>query len=449
MRHRILSILLLFCTVSALSQSSTADSLLIAQAEFAPPPDSLFVVEKVAVIGNQKTKGYVLLREMELKAGDYITADALENDRSRIYNLGLFNRVDIGYVAAEPPHATLIVAVQERWYIYPFPIAGIKDRDWKKLYFGAGLIHQNFRGRNEKLYAALVLGYDPAVILSYRNPMIDEALNDFIEAGVAWRVVRNHSITALVDSREFDERHFSALLSIGRRFGVAHTIRASAGFSYVRVSDYRTGRTMSPSGEDSFPVLGLGYTYDTRDAADYALAGEFVRATITKSGVPGSSLDFVRYAGDFRRFVPLVSRLTLAGHVFGDLVAAGPTPSYNRTYFGYDQRIRGHFYEVYEGECQFGASSELRFALLPARYIKLGFIPVPEFSVWKFGVFLAAFADAGTVWFRGEPFALNRFLGGYGAGVHILLPYGFVLRMEYARNRRSSGELILDFTSAF
>lgn len=425
------------------------DTLALSQAEFSTPPDSVFVVDEILIVGNEKTKGYVLLREMTLKQGEYITADAIENDKKRIYNLGLFTRVEMGYIPTAPSRATLLILVSERWYIYPFPVAGIKDRDWKKFYFGAGIAHQNFRGRNEKLYALFTLGYDPTIMLSYRNPLIDEENEYFLGTSFAWRVIRNRSLQVVGTGNNFDERHFSIGLDFGKRYGLHHTAWVSPAYEIVRVSEYRPGRTVSSDGKDAFPLLSIGYVFDTRDLQEYAMAGSFVRTMITKYGFPGDAVDFVRYAVDVRRFVPITSRLTLAGRAFADIAAGGEIPPYSRRFLGYSERIRGHFSDVREGEHLLGTSVELRFMLVQPRYLVFDFVPIPEFAVWKFGIAGAIFGDAGTVWFRHEPLALNRFIRGYGAGIHFILPYGFVLRTDYARNADRKGEFIIDLSAAF
>lgn len=436
----------LFVVAAAQAQE---DTLGLSQAEFSPPPDSMFVVDEIVVVGNEKTKGYVLLREMTLKQGDYITAEAMENDKKRIYNLGLFTRVEMGYIPTMPPRANLLILVSERWYIYPFPIVGIKDRDWKKLYFGAGIMHQNFRGRNEKLYVVFTLGYDPTLIFSYRNPLIDEENDFFLSTSLAWRVVRNRSLLAVGTGSDFDERRIGIALDFGKRFGLHHTGWVSPAYEIVRVSEYRPGRTVSPDGKDAFPLLSIGHLYDTRDVQEYAMAGTFLRTTITKFGFPGGVIDFVRYAIDVRRFAPITRRFSLAGRAYADIAAGGEIPPYSRRFLGYVERVRGHFNDVREGEHLLGTSLEVRFMLLEPRYLVFDFVPVPEFAVWKFGVAAAAFGDAGTVWFRHEPLALNRFIRGYGVGIHFILPYGFVLRTDYARNAARRGEFIIDLSAAF
>jgi outer membrane protein assembly factor BamA len=126
--------------------------------------------------------------------------------------------------------------------------------------------------------------------------------------------------------------------------------------------------------------------------------------------------------------------------------SGGIVPTYGRTYFGYGERIRGFYNEVAEGEDLLLASAEIRFALLPARTILVPGLPIPEeFTIWRFGVSLALFADAGTTWLHGEPLSLHTLCSGAGAGVHFLLPYSVVARVEYARNSAHQGQWILGF----
>ncbi len=135
--------------------------------------DTLLTVRNVVIDGNVTTKNFVILREMKLKPGERITAEALEHDQKRIYSLQLFNKVEME-VKPEGSEAQLVVHVNERWYLFPFPIVGIRYRDFDKLYYGAGLVHSNFRGRNEKLFFSFALGFDRWVSLTYHNPRITE-----------------------------------------------------------------------------------------------------------------------------------------------------------------------------------------------------------------------------------------------------------------------------------
>jgi outer membrane protein assembly factor BamA len=127
------------------------------------------------------------------------------------------------------------------------------------------------------------------------------------------------------------------------------------------------------------------------------------------------------------------------------VVSGGTVPTYGHSYFGYGERIRGYFKDVFEGEDILGSTVELRYPLFGPNTYRIQSLPLPpEFSVWRFGISLAIFADAGTTWYRGEKLTFNSFHSGYGGGVHFLLPYGYVVRVEYAWNDYRQGEIVFD-----
>ena len=97
-------------------------------------PDSTYRVAQVIFAGNELTKGYIIEHEMALKHDSLITYQAVQYDINRIYSLRLFTKVDIQVVPDSADYATLVVTVSERWYLYPFPVLGIKDRDFSKIF---------------------------------------------------------------------------------------------------------------------------------------------------------------------------------------------------------------------------------------------------------------------------------------------------------------------------
>ncbi|MBP1690674.1 MAG: Surface antigen variable number repeat-containing protein [Bacteroidetes bacterium] len=133
---------------------------------------SLGFVDTVIIIGNASTKEYVILNEMSIRPGTSITLPLLEYDRARIYSLGLFTSVDLSLDTLSE-RRSLLVLVNERWHYFPVPVIGFRDGDPKKVYYGAGFMHNNFQGRNQKLYTSLVLGYNPSAQISFREPLIE------------------------------------------------------------------------------------------------------------------------------------------------------------------------------------------------------------------------------------------------------------------------------------
>ena len=411
------------------------------------PP--LGIIDTVMIGGNQKTKPYVILNEMTLKPGSVATYGAMDFDRSRIYNLGLFTRVDLFYDSLGSVRF-LYVDVRERWYLIPIPIFGFRDGDTKKPYFGAGFLNNNVGGRNQKLYVSAIFGFNPSLALAFQDPLIDHENRMYGAGQLSINRFRNQSVQESAITGDFDELHYNINLTLGKRFSLYEIAGINAGYQIVDISDYRPGRTVSSDGKDRFLYAKINYTYDSRDLAEYAMQGMYIDVFLLKSGFGESAVSTARFGADFRRYVPFLSDLSMAGHVFGSFVAGGDVPPYARVYFGYGERIRGFFNTVFEGENLFGSSVELRFSLLTPRSIQLLALPIPEeFAIWRFGISMTLFGDAGMAWFRGAGPALRSLATGYGGGIDFLLPYGYVVRAEYAINRDRIGQFILDLRGAF
>lgn len=441
------SFIFLLVVSPLIAQTDTTQSASIAAHPVQPV--SYGIVDTIIVLGNEKTKESVILREMTLKPGMEATPELVEFDRSRIYSIGLFTRVDISVVPFDGRNV-LIVDVNERWYIIPLPLFGFRDGDPKKPYYGAGILHNNFRGLNQKLFGSIVFGYNPSLVFQFSDPWIDREHDLFFSGSLSYFRVRNRSAVAIVNTSNFDELHYDINASLGKRFSLYNTAGINLGFQIVEVTEHRPGRTVNPNGSDKFIYGTLSFTHDSRDLRDYSTKGTFASVYVTKYGFGEAMLSFTRIGADVRRFTPLPLDFTLATRGFGSVVSGGMIPTYARSYFGYGERVRGFFKDVLEGENIAGASAELRWPLLKPRVIHFSAIDIPqEFAVWRFGISLELFADAGTTWFRGEKLSLSRIASGYGGGIVFLLPYDIVMRTEYARNKFRRGQFIFDLRSSF
>jgi outer membrane protein assembly factor BamA len=406
-------------------------------------------IDTVVISGNSSTREYVILNEMSLKPGLIPTHEAIQYDRARIYSLGLFTRVDI-LVDTLGSMQALRVIVNERWHYFPVPIVGFRDGDPSRAYYGLGFRHNNFRGRNQKLFGSAVFGYNPSAQLSFYEPLIDTERRLSFSTGASFSRVRNRSEIEATATGDFEELHYDLAAGLGKRLSLFESVSLSLAYQVVEISSYRPSRTVSTSGIDRFFTVGAGYSYDTRDLGEYASRGRYVGLSAYRYGLGTSEVSFTRLNADLRAYVPLGAAFTIAGRITGSIVAGDGVPSYAHAYFGYGERIRGYFKTVLEGEDLLGSSIELRYTLLPLRVFRMTgtFLP-DEFTVWQFGISLALFADAGTTWFRHEPLTMDGVLSGYGAGIRFLLPYGVVARTEYAINNQRRGEFILDFRSPF
>jgi outer membrane protein assembly factor BamA len=406
--------------------------------------DSAVIIRDIQIRGNVTTKEHVILREMSLKIGDTLTQQAKDLDRNNIYNLRLFNKVDITD-SVNQEQAIVIVTVSERWYFVPFPVLGMKYRDLSKLYYGAGMMHQNFRGRNEKLFALIYVGYDQLVMMNYQNPKITDDDDIFIGTALTLQKVHNLSVT----SEEYMNTNLFLRGTVGKRFGMYQTFSGTFGYELWQVSDPRIVRTSSSSGRDAFLAAALSYRYDTRDNNEYTTNGSLVSAGLSKNGFGESEVNITTANYDLRKFFGFNNGSALGMRTAGSFAWGGIIPSYRHVFFGYDDRIRGYFYKKIEAENKMSASMELRLPILLPRYIEIDWFGIPEFQKLRYGLYFGVFADAGKAWSRNQVVSEQPWYAGYGAGFQFLLPYGFTIRTEMAINNIGDTEYLVDFDTSF
>lgn len=412
------------------------------------PPFLLGPVDSVVVSGNRHTRPFVILNEMSIRAGIQFTPEMLEFDRNRIYSLGLFTSVDL-FLDTLGTRSILRILVNERWYVFPVPLFGFRDGDVTRAYYGAGLYHNNFQGRNQKLFGSVVFGADPSAQVSFSDPLIDHTNQIAFGAQLSFSRSRNRSEQEALLTGGFDEFHYEGSVSFGKRIDLYQYTGIAVGYNVAEVSSHRPTRTVSGDGIDRYLYASVSYFYDSRDLAEYPSKGNYAAAYATKYGMGTSDVDFARAGLDVRKYIPLPYSLTLVARLHGALMAGREIPTYAHLFLGYGDRVRGYFTTVFEGENLACSTVELRIPLLEPRVFRLtnSFLP-DEFSVWRFGAGLVLFADAGTTWFRHQRVTPESIASGYGAGLDFLLPYGIIIRTDYAWNNLGKGQFILDFRRA-
>jgi outer membrane protein assembly factor BamA len=419
-------------------------SLFIMPLQAQTASDSAIIIRDIQIRGNSTTNKHVILREMSLKIGDTLTQQAKDLDRNNIYNLRLFNKVDIEDSVYQN-QATVIVTVSERWYFIPFPVFGMKYRDLSKLYYGAGMMHENFRGRNEKLFTLLYFGYDQLFMINYQNPKVTD--DDDIFIGTALTLQKLHNLSS--NSEEYMNSNLFLRGTVGKRFGIYQTLSSTFGYELWQVSDPRLYSTSSSSGRDAFLTLSLSYRFDTRDNNEYTTDGTLISFSIAKNGFGESDVNIATANYDLRKFFGFNGGSTFGLRTAGSFAWGGVIPSYRHVFFGYDDRIRGYFYKKIEAENKISASIELRLPILLPRYLEVDWFRIPEFQKLRYGIYFGIFADAGKAWWRSQVLSEQPWYSGYGTGLQFLLPYGFTIRTEVAINNLGDIEYILDFDTSF
>jgi outer membrane protein assembly factor BamA len=420
-------------------------------------------LHEVKLQGNDKTKDFVLLRELTFQPGDSVATASLdsllEDNRKRIYNLRLFHYVNYSYTC-DNGQVRILYRVQERFYLYPIPILYFADRnfnawlekkDFNRIDYGISVTQKNFRGHNEEVRLRLQHGFNRRLELAYRMPYLGGSRNLGAEVSIA--NYRSHTISYNVtgnrqlfyveeESMPIQRTAFAAALIHRRNVQQQAALRISYQTEKVsdKVSELNPDYFKGPNERQYFRI-DLTKAVNKRNTFAYPLSGSYFEAGIgqtfflNKSGSDYTTarVKYVHYARISDKYYYTVGAEILTrladNYAFTDNVA-----------LGYRALVRG--YELYVvGGQHYGLFKQgLSRELVNVEGIHLKFIKNPKLNMLPLALYLNAFTDSGYTidrYFEKGNSLTNRLLLGGGIGLHIVTFYDIVLRTEYTVNRES------------
>lgn len=408
-------------------------------------------VDSIKLSGNETTKDFIILRELTFNVGDTVNPVIIEYNRERIYSLDIFTKVDV-IPALFHGKNIVYIKVEESWYIYPLPFVDIRERDWKKVSYGAYLVLKNFRGMNELLEGRVTLGYDPSFSASYFTPNLLRDKDISFQIDATYLKAKNKSaIAKYFYGSDFNQKFITAGIRLGKRIGFYNRFNLNLRYDYVETPFYLTRVNASDSRIDRYPSIGFDYSYDTRDLAQFAKQGIYVGASYYLKGLGIEGINYQVITVDFREYHHLIGDLTGKWRIASRLTAGKKVPYYDDSFIGYSERIRGHFFTLYEGNNYYIGSLQFDYPIIKDFNLNLDFIPIlpKELLSYRFAVYAELFGDAGGTKFRGQPFGIKNISSGYGTGLAFLvLPYAIV-RLEFALDEYHNTQWILDIGSSF
>lgn len=404
-------------------------------------------VDSIKIIGNNITKDYIILRELTFKVGDIVNGQTLNFNSERIFSLGIFNKVKLYFKQTEAPVSNiLIINVDESWYIYPIPFVRLRDKNINQASYGLYIQYKNFRGRNEEIKTKIELGYDPSYYIEYYNPLIIEKLNLSLLTNISVQKMLNKStIAEKLFGGEFSYNFKKIDFTIGKRLDNFNFAYLGLGFSYADIKDVGTNYILnSNSNINRTFKLGLGYSYDTRDLAQYPLSGIYAYTMFTKLGFGLWDVNYNVATFDYRQYQKLINNVYIKWrfnlrHTFGNKI-----PFYDLSYLGTDNYIRGYKNVVKEGNNYLLGSFELVHPIIKNWDFSVDVPLLPKkLTSARIELYFYIFGDTGTVFNNRDKVPINNFSSGYGLGFTLLvLPFNS-LRLEYAFNEYKRSELII------
>lgn len=445
-------------------------------------------LKDIIVKGARQTKVYIVLREIPFKKGDTLINsklhDALQLARQQVYNLTLFNEVQLVANVSDSNAISITVQLKERWYIFPVPQFQLVDRNfnvWAKTYhysfdrvnYGLKFVHYNLTGRKDPLRIYLLNGYSRNISFSYTAPYSNSSLTEgFTVAGgftqnreIAYGISRNNMVLFYpVDSTVKAKSDFvrnSWYISGGYiiRKGLFKRHVFSGGYVYLKVADSVISAKYNPNYfKDLVTARGYAefqytYQYVNVDNVLYALKGTASYFSVVKRGfgLTGGINMFSLEAGVNKYFAMgknWFSSVQLNGKIKLPLDQA----YINQRGLGYNENyLRGLEYYVIDGV----VTGLIRTTLKKKIYSFS--IPVPFAFLHRiathipFTFYAKTYADLGYSYNKPkyDTYLNNRLLYSGGFGIDILTLYDVNLRFEYSFNQLKESGIFFHSQSGF
>ena len=274
-----------------------------------PEENHKYYISEIKIEGNKTTKVSIILRELVFEQSDSIYIDriksSIQRSRENLLNTSLFNFVTIKYSQQSDNDIIIIISVEEKWYIWPFPIfehadrnlsAWLNKKDLSMINYGLYVLRENFRGRREILKLKTRLGYKEQYSLLYIKPFIDRNNKHGFAIEIAYNrqkqlifKTEKNRPAYLSGNDDYQLNYFYSNIYYTYRPGLYSSHIFSAGHNNANAREIM--QLINPwfflEGENRMIYNTLSYTFirDLRDSRVYPLKGSYINLGMQKLGL--------------------------------------------------------------------------------------------------------------------------------------------------------------------
>jgi outer membrane protein assembly factor BamA len=434
-------------------------------------------VTDIILVGNVLTKPQIILRELTFRKGQVLNPSSFEKlfvrSEDNLMNTSLFNSVHITWLINDQKTVTVYIILKERWYIFPYPIFELVDRnfnewlrsnDFTKINYGGVVTWNNFRGRNETIGMTLRFGYTQRISFFYSIPFISKGQKSGLNFAFAFS--RNHEtsyqsiyndLVYYKDENNFARKDISGSLQYTYRKGLYQTHALEAGYRRSEVEDtvIRLNPDYFSEGKSKEKYFTVRYTYriEHRDLVAYPLHGSYFDAEAAKIGFGAlnDDVNFSYLTSTYKRYWQLGRKFYFASAISGKLSDANPQPFYNIGGLGFgSNNLRGYEYYVMLGKKYALLKTNFKFELLPTHTVHASFIPLEKFATIPYAFYINVYGDGGYVedhQYSHYNNLANSFQCSFGGGIDFVTYYDLVFRVEYSVNKFGESGIFIHFSA--
>ena len=362
-------------------------------------------IERINVVGNTRTKDYVIRREFKLAEGDAYNPLMVDQAKKRLKNLGLFKNVD---VKRRPGSAQDRVILDVE----------VVEQSTGELSFGVGystsegvigdisLTERNLMGNGQFLRLGLSGSFTRLQAeLSFTEPR-------FLDYNMAAGFDIFAKQVDMTSQAGFVSRRFGADTRLGFPISEHLWNQVSYGYSQDSIVDVQPNASFAIRESQGIFYTGLvsdALTYDMRNDPKNPTKGYFLQGGVNFAGL-GGDVQYISTSAEARGYYPITDKITLVGRAIGGNIQGwgGEDVRLTDLFFRGGETIRGFNVAGY-GPRDLNTNSALGGTTYWATTAEIRF-PLP-FVPDDLGLQGAVFADAGSLFGAGAAATNNQGCG--------------------------------------
>lgn len=374
------------------------------------------LIDSIVIHGNKRTKDYIIKREILHPTGP-LDSLILNEDINRLYNLGIFSKVDI-YVENSIYH----IDVVETFSV--IPILNLNyDETRDDFTYIVGIADINFMGRNQSFFLGNAFGSEKVYFLGLNNPWI---FGDHISFEIEFQNRKSQNIFYEFD---FDEKINSVEMGFYR--GLKN--RFKFGLKFYKntiyepsICDEYYNLIQSKGLQHKYAITKFNYQYDNRDIYIDPTKGFLFQFQGSNYKGLDSNEDFSSISLYFKQYFPLGN--TSSGSVLSYKSYAllkypdyDNLPIFSYEYLGGEDYVRGYSSLIDENPNEIQSLIENSNIIYSSFEIQNTILERKNYNKIEFGIDGFLFLDMGLGSKKYNKFKLNDTLVGYGFGIKFFI----------------------------
>ncbi|HIG33102.1 MAG TPA: hypothetical protein EYQ09_06695 [Flavobacteriales bacterium] len=435
-------------------------------------------ITSITLNGNLKTQNDIILRELSFEENKSYSNDDLtkriEKSKENLVNLKLFNFVEINKNEIQGS-AQITVDVIERWYILPYPIFEISERnfnawweefaandysDFSRLNYGVFLNWENFRGRNELIQLKIRKGFKEHYLLAYDVPYFNKNKTIGINTSLGFfRRKKTYYNTDNNSLKYFESDNFNSIdydlnteIVYRNNIHQKHKIKFTYLTSTVSDSIIILNPNYLGNSNTTADLFNISYVleHEKRDYSIYPLHGYALSFEIKKYFSYSTNVHHSELLTKAEKHIELFNRLYLGSSFKTKYSTKGNQPYFIQKALGYEDYVRGYEYYVVDGQSYWLSKTAIKCALIEKTNFEIPYVKMKQFKKSHYSLYLGVFSDLGYVLNEQPENTLNNsLLWGKGIALDYVTYYDKLLRIEYSINRLGEKAVFLHFSSPF